>query len=258
VKARGIRGVLLDVDGVLRVDDTPIPGAAETIAWLERAGLAVRFLTNTSVRSRASLAANLRRLGLPIETDGLFTAASATASYLREVGARRIYLLVKGNVVDDFAAFEQADSEVDAVVIGGAEENFTYERMNRAFRLIDEGAELVAIHRNTWWMTERGPWLDAGAYVAALETATGRQATLIGKPAPRFFELALASMGVPPPNVLVVGDDVGSEVAGGHAVGCRTALVQTGKFRPTDLEKAAIMPDVVLPSIAALPSYLGS
>ncbi len=251
-----ISGLLIDVDGVLRIDNTVIRGAAEALARLRQAGFGLRFLTNTSVRSRNSLRGNLSRLGIEIADGELFTAAYATAEYLRATGKRRIFLVVKGDVVDDFSDFELADADVDAVVLGGAEELFTYERMNRAFQLVDAGAELVAIHRNASWATERGLQLDAGAYVAALESATGRTATLIGKPSSHFFELALADMGVPAARVLVVGDDVAVDIAGGHAAGCRTALVQTGKFRPGDLGRAKIAPDLVLPSVADLPDYL--
>jgi HAD superfamily hydrolase (TIGR01458 family) len=249
-------GLLVDVDGVLRIDDTPIPGAAEALVRLRRAGLGLRFLTNTSVRSRASLLRNLNALGLGIGEGELFTAAFATAEYLRATGKRRIFLLVKGDVVEDFADFELTDRDAEAVVISGAEEQFTYEKMNRAFQLINAGADLVAIHRNTWWMTERGPWLDAGAYVTALEHATGKNATLIGKPSPKFFELAMRDLGLPAERILVVGDDVGADIGGGHAIGCRTVLVRTGKFRLADLERAEAAPDLVLDSIANVPGHV--
>src|SRR5690606_22360580 len=111
--------------------------------------------------------------------------------------------------------------------------------------------------RNRYWQTGQGLQIDAGAYVAGLEYATGVTATVVGKPSPHFFGHALAAIGVPAEHVLVVGDDVEADIAGGRLVGARTALVQTGKFRPSDLERADIRPDVVLPSIASLPAWLG-
>jgi HAD superfamily hydrolase (TIGR01458 family) len=251
-----VSGLLLDVDGVLRIDDTPIPGASEALGRLRPAGFGLRFITNTSVRSRASLLRNLNGLDLGIREGELFTAAVATAQYLRAAGLRRVFLLVKGDVVEEFADFELTDRDAEAVVVGGAEEQFTYEKMNRAFQLVDAGAQLVAIHQNRWWMTERGPWLDAGAYVAALEYATGRTATLIGKPSTKFFELAVRDLGLPAARILVVGDDINADVGGGHAAGCRTALVRTGKFRPSDLEHAVVAPDLLLGSIADVPGWV--
>jgi HAD superfamily hydrolase (TIGR01458 family) len=251
-----VDGLLIDVDGVLRVDDAVISGAPEAIAAMRGAGFRLHFLTNTSTRSHVSLHRNLTGLGLPIEESELFTAPVATAKYLRESGKRRIFLLVKGDVASDFAEFERADDCVDAVVIGGAEEGFTYANINRAFQLVLDGAELVAIHRNTYWQTASGLQIDAGAYVAGLEYATGASATLVGKPSSTFFALALADLGLPAERVLVVGDDVDADVGGGQEVGAHTALVRTGKFRPRDLERAAHRPDLVLDSIGDLPDCI--
>lgn len=245
--------LLLDVDGVLRIDEHVIPGAIESIERLRRQGFAIRFLTNTSVRSRASLWRNLTALGIPIAESELFTAPIATAAYLRAAGKRRIYLLVKGDVREDFSDFEVVDGNADAVVIGGAEEGFTYENLNRAFQLVLAGAELVAIHRNLAWQTSRGLQLDAGAFVAGLELATGVSSLVIGKPSPAFVQLALSDLAVSPTAALVVGDDVQSDIAGAQAAGCRSALVRTGKFRPRDLQALPRSPDLILDSIADLP-----
>lgn len=249
-------GLLIDIDGVLRIDDQVVPGAAETITTLRQRGFPLRFLTNTSVRSHRTLCANLVALGLPIEAAELFTAPVATAAYLRRQGKHRVYLVVKGDVVDDFTEFEVTDEAAEAVVIGGAEEEFTYARINRAFQLIMAGAELIAIHRNKYWRTSQGLQVDAGAFVVGLEYVTGTQATIIGKPSAEFFGLALADLGVPAQRVLVVGDDIETDILGSQRLGARAALVRTGKFRPSDLERSDVRPDLVLSSIAELPGHL--
>ncbi len=251
-----VSGLLIDIDGVLRLGNQTIPGAAEAIRALRKRGFALRFVTNTSVRSHTSLARELISLGLPIEEFELFSAPRAATAYLHAQGKRRIYLIVKGDVIDDFTDFDVTENEAEAVVIGGAEEQFTYERLNCAFQLVMAGAELVAIHRNKYWRTEQGLQLDAGAFVTGLEFATGASATLIGKPAPTFFQQALRDLGIPVERVLVVGDDLEADVRGGRDVGARTALVRTGKFRPVDLERADVRPDLVIASIADLPALL--
>jgi HAD superfamily hydrolase (TIGR01458 family) len=128
--------------------------------------------------------------------------------------------------------------------------------MNRIFRMLMDGAELVAMHRNLYWRTSEGWQLDGGAYVAGLEEATGRRATVCGKPSEAFFTAALEQIGASPSRAAMVGDDVESDVLGAQAVGLTGVLVRTGKFRPEDLVRANGTPDAILDSIADLPGLL--
>jgi HAD superfamily hydrolase (TIGR01458 family) len=140
------------------------------------------------------------------------------------------------------------------VVVGGAGDDFTYEHLNHAFRLLMEGASLVAMHRNLYWRTADGLELDAGAYVAGLEAAANVVATICGKPAPSFFDSALRLLGLPADRVAMVGDDIVNDVLGAQASGLTGVLVRTGKFMESDLSKGR--PDHVLGSFAELPSIL--
>ena len=213
----GVRGLLVDVDGTLLVHDRPIPGSVEAIAALRRAALPFLLLTNTTRRSRRATAERLQATGFDIRPEAIVTPAR----------------LARGA-------------------------GFTFERMNSAFRWLRRGAALVALHRNPWWERSdpEGPVLDAGAYVAALEYATGRTAEVVGKPSPTFFQLALAELGLPAEATLVVGDDLEMDVAAGARVGCGTALVRTGRDR--DARVGGPRPDLVLDSIADLPERLAS
>ena len=148
------------------------------------------------------------------------------------------------------------DKEADVVVIGGAEDALTYEAMNRAFRMLRDGAALVAMHRNAWWMTADGPKLDAGPYVTALEQAAGVRATVVGKPSPGIFREGVGQLGVGPERALMVGDDLESDVLPAQAIGLTGVLVQTGKFREEAL--AGRRPDHVIASIADLPTLIES
>ena len=114
---------------------------------------------------------------------------------------------------------------------------------------------MVAMHRGMYWMTMDGPTLDAGAFVAALEQASGVRAEVAGKPSPEFFVTALASLGLPAHEVMMVGDDVQADVNAARAVGTHAALVRTGKFRPRDLELLEL-PAQVVDSISDLPALL--
>ncbi len=251
-----VRGLLLDVDGVLNVGDHPVPGAAEMLVGLQRATVPHLLLTNTTTASRATLGKRLRAMGLPIDDDLLLTAAMATAAFVqrRSPGAR-CYLIAKGDVADEFTAAglhlvsDDDDDPADLVVIGGAEERLTYERMNRAFRLLLGGASLVTMHRNRWWRTEAGPTLDSGPFVRGLEEAAGVRATVVGKPSLLFFRQGLRALGLPATSVAIVGDDARTDLAPARRLGMTTILVRTGKPVGDAEEREA---NLVLDSIAAL------
>jgi HAD superfamily hydrolase (TIGR01458 family) len=251
--------ILLDVDGVLHVSGEPIPGAPEAVAALRSIGHSLRFVTNNSTVPRSRLAEDLRGLGFALEDDELQTTPRAAA---RELAGRRVLALVMSGVVAELEGVELVGDGADAVLIGGCDESlepnqvFSYMNLARAFSEIQDGADLYCMHKNKWWQTARGPMLDGGAFVAGLEYATGVEATVLGKPSPAYFAAALDALDAQPELTWLVGDDLEADIRGGQAFGMRTALVRTGKFRPEVLEHSAIVPDVVLSSVAHLPDWL--
>jgi HAD superfamily hydrolase (TIGR01458 family) len=252
-----IQGVLLDVDGVLHVSMSPLPGAASTLRWLGQNNYPFCCVTNTTTSARSTLARALQALGLPIEPGQLVTAPVATANYIRQsYPGKRCWLLTKGDTAEDFAGIELVDERADVVVIGGAEELLSYETMNRAFRMLMEGADLLAMHTNLYWKTRQGLQLDSGPYVYALEQASGKRATVLGKPNRAFFEQALLSLGVPASAAVMVGDDLENDVQAAQQAGLRGLLVTTGKHGPASPLLARVRPDAILPSIANLPGWL--
>ncbi len=254
------RAILLDVDGVLHVSMRPIPGAAETLAQLIAAGYHLCFVTNTTIFAQADLAQRLQELGLPVAPQALLTAPVATAHYIRQhFPGKRCWVLTKGNTATDFAGIELVDTaseDADVVVIGGAEEMLSYEAMNRAFRMLMRGAAFLSMHRNLYWKTHTGLQLDSGAYIHALEIATGRHAVVLGKPDRAFFEQALQMLGVAAHESIMVGDDIENDVAGAQRVGMRGILVCTGKYRANTPLPPHVQPDAILPSLSDLPAYL--
>ncbi len=258
-RSTGIDGVLLDVDGVLAISWEPLPGAVETLGWMRKRDVPFRLITNTTTKTRADLGRTLRDAGFDARDDELVTAVVATAQYLRtnHPGAR-CFLLSDGNARADLEGVELTSVEsADLVVLGGASDDFTYGTMNAIFRRLMDGAGLVGMHRNLYWRTSDGLELDAGAYIAGLEEATGRAAVICGKPGAPYFDSALAMLGVPRERALMVGDDIVNDVHGAQEVGIRGALVKTGKFLAADMDKAPA-PDHVLETIAGLPALLSS
>jgi HAD superfamily hydrolase (TIGR01458 family) len=254
-----IRGVLLDIDGVLHVSMEPIAGARETLNWLAEHGYSTSFVTNTTTVARTTLAKRLRQIGLPVAESQLITAPAATASYIRQhLPGKRCWLLTKGDTAADFADIDLVNERADIVVIGGAEELLSYETMNAAFRMLMDGATLLAMHTNRYWKTREGLQLDSGPFVHALEIATGKRAVVLGKPDHAFFEQALSQIGVAAQDAVMVGDDIENDIAGAQQAGLRGVLVCTGKHGANSPLLATIHPDAILPSIAQLPRWLQS
>jgi HAD superfamily hydrolase (TIGR01458 family) len=254
-----IDGVLLDVDGVLTLSWRALPGAASTIARLRSLSVPFLLATNTTTMSRAELAATLGRAGIEVGVDELVTAPVAAGGYLRREhpGAAVFQVGGRGARADLEGVRFVEDGAADVVLVAGADDDFTWDRLDRAFRMLLGGAALVAMHRNTSWVTEQGPTLDSGPFVAALESATGVSATVTGKPAPAFFESCVAMLGVPAEYAAMVGDDLENDVLAAQRCGLTGVLVRTGKFRPEVLDASTERPDVVLDSIANLPGVLG-
>lgn len=253
-----VHGVLLDLDGVLYVDDVLVDGAVASINWLNSHALPFRYITNTSTQTREELEARLKAMGLPVSPESVFSAVQATQCWLQEQGVTRVAPLVKESVRDALAAsFELDELTPEAVVIGDIGDAWDYSCLNQAFQWLIGGAKLVCIHRNRYWKTGDGLALDIGAFVAALEYAAQVEAIVIGKPSAAFFEAACQSLGFTPAQVLVIGDDVESDIGGAQAAGCRGLLVETGKYNAELVERSGVVPDGQIASIAALPELLG-
>lgn len=255
-----IRGLLVDLDGTVYQGASLIPGASEAIARLRAARVPLLFTTNTSRKSRRDIVAALAAMGLEIPEEEVFSAPVAAAGWLEERGVRRIQLLLPASTHDDFAEFDLTDDEPEMVLVGDMGAGFTFARLNEAFRSLRQGAGLVALHRNRYWLPETGPTLDAGPFVAALEYAARVEATLVGKPSPAFFQTAAKRVGVPMDGLAVVGDDAESDVRGARAAGLLGIQVRTGKFAgdaPGDRPPAE-RPHHVLDSIADLPRLVGA
>ncbi|MGP4046565.1 HAD-IIA family hydrolase [Streptomyces sp. 2A115] len=263
-----VRAVLIDIDGVLTVSWKPLPGAVEALRRIRESGLGVALLTNTTSRTRASIAESLAGAGFPVDAEDILTAPTVTAAYIAEhFPDARCALLNSGDIGEDLAGvtvFGEADADAghdtvpDVVIVGGAGPEFDYTALNRAFGHLQRGARLVAMHRNLYWRTDRGLQLDTGAFLIGLEQAARTEAEITGKPAPAFFETALARLGVDPGQALMVGDDIESDVLAAQRTGVTGVLVKTGKYLPETHQAATGDPDHVLDSIADLPALLAS
>ena len=245
-----IEGLLVDLDGTLYVGDEPVQGASEALERLKTAGVEIRYVTNTTREPRSAVRDRLSSLGFDIREEEIFTPARAAA---RLIGARTCFPLVADSLQEDLGGVNLTCEAPDFVLVGDIGEDFDYVRLDQAFRLLMDGAELLALQKNRYWRTESGLSLDAGPFVVALEYASGKTATVVGKPEESFFRLALSDMGLEAGRVAMVGDDPESDVAGAQAAGLLGIQVKTGKCRPGEDREV----DLTVESFAGLPEALG-
>jgi HAD superfamily hydrolase (TIGR01458 family) len=258
-----VRGVLLDLDGVLYVGDEGIPGAAEAVSWLRQEGVPHLFVTNTSSRPRSAIVSKLGALGVDADGDDLLTPAVAAVDWLRSSCPGRPALFVPEGTAAEFSDLQPLPDDAEeggaSVVVGDLGEGWDFATLNRAFRLLmaDRSTALVALGLTRYWRAPDGLRIDAGAFVRALEFAAGVESVVMGKPAPEFFGAALRILGLSSDasdELVMVGDDIRTDVEGAQRAGLRGVLVRTGKFDEADLH-GDVTPDAVLDSVADLPSW---
>jgi len=182
-------------------------------------------------------------------------SAAMALRYCEERGHTSVELVVSDGLREDLAPFEGSRSglAVDAVILGDVGDRFDAQLLNDVFRLLMDGAELIALQHNRYWRRADGLALDVGAYSSALEYATHREATVVGKPSEAFFQTALGAMDVE--QAVMIGDDVEADVGGAMAAGLAGVLVRTGKFLDKGLP-IEVNPTAVVDSIAEVPGLL--
>ncbi|XP_006627316.1 haloacid dehalogenase-like hydrolase domain-containing protein 2 [Lepisosteus oculatus] len=228
---RVVKAVLIDLSGTLHIEDSAVPGAQEALTRLRRAPVNVKFVTNTTKECKRILFERLKRLEFDIEETEIFTSLTAARSLVEQQNVRPL-LLVENSALEDFSGIETSDP--NAVVIGLAPDHFNYQTMNKAFRLILDGAPLIAIHKARYYKRKDGLALGPGPFVTGLEYATDTKATVVGKPERTFFLEALRNLDCKPEEAIMIGDDVRDDIGGAQNSGMMGILVKTGKYRQGD------------------------
>ncbi len=272
----GVRALLLDLDGVIVVAGKLVPGAAAAVGTLERRGIPYRIVTNTSAVSRATLAHWAARAGAPIPAGRFQSALSASAAWTaRAYPDQPLYVLASEDARSEFAgqrllSHEEAGvrgATAAAVILGDSPEEATFDNLNRAFRLVRNGAELIGMHQNPWWLTADGPTLDSGAFVAGLAFAAQTRPRILGKPAGSFFAVAVSDLrrqlgrDLARGQIVMVGDDVRTDIRAAQRARLRAIFVLSGKHGPVDVEAAAAerggrRPDAIAASLAEVVAAL--
>ena len=252
-----LRGILFDLDGVLYVGDDMVAGAADTLEWVRSRGIPHLFVTNTTSRPRAALCAKLSAMGISVDAEQILTPPVAAARWLKTNADGPVALFVADATRVEFEELPLWDGDtqqpVAAVVLGDLGKGWDFERLNTAFLLLMQqpAPVLAALGMTRYWKAPEGLRLDAGPFVAALEYAAGVRAVVLGKPAPAFFHSGAEMLGLNHGELLMIGDDIRSDVNAAQDAGLKGLLVKTGKYRPQDLE-GNVAPDAVLASVAEL------
>ncbi|MCX4098887.1 HAD-IIA family hydrolase [Nocardia sp. alder85J] len=253
----GVEGVLYDIDGVLVTSWREIPGAAAAVRRIRAAGLRRAFLTNTTSVTCAQIAARLNAAGIEVDTDEIVTAARLTAAYLRrQHPGARVWVLNHGDVDADLIGVPRDDEHPEVVVLGGAGAEFTHRALSRVVELMLAGIPVVAMQGGTTWATDDGLRIDTGVYLPGLETAGRARITVVGKPSGTGFRTCAELIGSLPANIVMVGDDLYSDILAAQRIGMIGVLVRTGKFRSAVLAGTPRPPDHVVDSVSDLPEVL--
>jgi HAD superfamily hydrolase (TIGR01458 family) len=250
---RRIAAALIDLSGTLHIEDTLIPGAVEALCRLQSADVLVKFVTNTTKLPLRLLHERLQSLGFDISRDEIFTSLTAARKVVERMNVRP-FLILEDSAKEDFDGVDVTDP--NAVVVGLAPSLSNYNVLNDAFRLLLDGAQLIAIHKGKYHRTKEGLFLGPGPFVAGLEYATGVQSQVVGKPEKMFFHEAVHLLGVEPSQTVMVGDDVRDDVLGALEAGLLGILVQTGKYRAGDENTISPVPTAVCSDFTAAVDFI--
>ncbi len=251
---RKFNGVMFDIDGVLEFQGKAYPGAVELLDFLRKKGITIRILSNSTLKSRKVCTEKLNRHGFGVTEAEVITAAWATARYLRTLKPKSCWVMLKGKGLDEFKEFNMDDKAPQYIIVGDYREEFKFENMNKALKLLLQGARLIVMIPEKVDHSLGGVELTVGAYGKMLEDAAGIKATYIGKPSPYMFDIALDSMGIDRAGVLMVGDRVSTDIIGARQAGIPSVLVKTGEFKESDLS-GDVQPDYMVNSINEIETF---
>jgi 4-nitrophenyl phosphatase len=257
-----VRGLLIDLDGVVYTGRQAIPGAPEFLGEARQRGMPFLLVTNNSTATPEQVAERLAGMGVQVTPMEILTSAQAAMAYVRAHSDGRKRVLVVGETGLTTAAEEQGlEVCVDGAdwVVAGLDRAFDYQKLARATRAVRGGARFVASNADALLPIEGGDVLPgAGSIVAAIRAATGVEPVVVGKPEPAMFEAGVLKLGgFQAAEVAMIGDRLDTDIAGGHAAGLQTILVLTGVTTRALLSSATGQPDAVADDLPGVASLLG-
>ncbi|MGQ9536979.1 MAG: HAD-IIA family hydrolase [Actinomycetota bacterium] len=257
---RRYHAFLVDMDGVVYLDQEPVDGAADFVAAVRREGKKLLFLTNNSKFTRAQYREKLAGAGVEASEEEILTSAAATAEFLLEnyeLEGRTAYVIGGRGLEEELAAtglqlLTGEEAREAGFVVVGWDTELTYDKLRLACLALHRGAVFIGTNPDATFPSPEGLWPGAGAIIAALERAAGREALIVGKPNLYMMQVALSRVGETADRTLVIGDRLDTDVLGGWRAGMDTCLVLTGISKREDLEGHRPQPDLVVENLREL------
>ncbi|MEE8567331.1 MAG: HAD-IIA family hydrolase [Anaerolineales bacterium] len=252
-----IQAMIIDLDGVLWLGDTPLPGVVDLFNLLHRKPIQYILATNNATADPNSVCNRLDMLGVIVEPNRILTSSQASARFLQQqlpqgslvytIGELplRTALTQAGFILTDAADGAQA-------VVVGLDRQLSWNTITEATLAIQAGAMFIGTNPDVSFPMERGQAPGVGAILAALKAATGVQPTIVGKPEPHLFLQALHRLDTEPKRTLAIGDRLETDILGGQNSGMLTCLVLTGVTKRQDLLDSPIQPDYVFEDLPQL------
>lgn len=250
-----IKGILADIDGPLYFKGSPIPGAIESVSKLREIGLKLLFFTNTDSKTPKTILRNMQNYGFAINEQEIFTPIIALKEFLLEYPNKKSFFVTTAEVEKEFQDFPKVEgSEIpEYVIIGDFHDNWDVNRLNKAFQYVLKGAQLLGTQGNWYYLDRTGePVIDTGSFVYMIAKAANSESKIFGKPSKEYFIQALEKIKLKSKDVLVVGDDIESDIQGAINTGIKGILVKTGKGQFYNPNTSVIKPSKVIDSFTSL------
>lgn len=264
-----IKNLILDMDGVLWHGDIPMPGLADFFDTLRQYNIQFVMATNNASKTPQQYVEKLARFGVDVALDQIFTSAEATGDFVQGKYEAGVNVFVVGDVGLQTAVQtrgfrllsvdEVMGGETAVFVVAGFNPKVTYPELAAGSLLIHKGADFIGTNPDLTFPSEYGPLPGAGSLLAFIQAATGVEPTVIGKPGPLIFQMAMQKLGGTPQNTAMVGDRLETDIAGGKAAGIQTILVLSGISQRDDIANAnGLQPDFVFADIQDIATQIAN
>lgn len=240
-----MKPILIDFDGVIKIGNELAPDAKDFFEFIDRNKIPACILSNSTLRTSELMKNFLGERGLQLNIPA-FTAFDVTLEFVRK-HYNKVKVYCRDYLLYHFESMID-NQNPEAVVIGDIGNRWNYETLNEIFNYVMNGAEIIAMHKNKFWQPEGKLILDAGAFITAIEFATGKQSTVIGKPSPHYFKTAIENLGFNPEDEFVmIGDDLENDIIAAQRIGGKGILILTGKTKLNDIKDRK--PDFIVNSL---------
>ena len=252
ISFKNIDTILFDLNGTLYEKGIALDGVNETIEQFRHRKYNLSFITNTDGRSEIDVYQRVLKKGIDIRKEELYTPVTAVKQYIKQNNNKTFYPLVHDDVINDLQNLKYDDIKPDYIIIGDFCDKLSYKEINKVFRMIKNGAQIVALSKTLWYIDAEGYNINTGSFVKMFEIACDKEAILMGKPAKMFFEMALKRTDSKPENTLIVGDDIKTDIMGAKRLKAKSVLVRTGVFEEKVLKRIGFKPDFIIDNINEL------